>query len=141
MSLADLHLPDTIARPAGDLAGAPIPLLPDVAWLRTAMVNVVFLGPPDAGDGGWVLVDAGLPGYGDQIARAASRRYGDARPAAIVLTHGHFDHVGALRTLAERWDVPIHAHPLELPYVTGRASYPPPDPTVGGGAMARLSPL
>ncbi|HVL12459.1 MAG TPA: MBL fold metallo-hydrolase, partial [Gemmata sp.] len=33
------------------------------------------------------------------------------------------------------------AHTLELPYLTGRADYPPPDPTVGGGGMAWLSPL
>jgi glyoxylase-like metal-dependent hydrolase (beta-lactamase superfamily II) len=57
------------------------------------------------------------------------------------MTHGHFDHVGALRDLAEHWDVPIYAHELELPYLDGRSSYPPPDPTVGGGLMATLSPL
>ena len=28
---------------------------------------------------------------------------------------------------------------VELPYLTGRSAYPPPDPTVGGGAMAALS--
>ena len=43
--------------------------------------------------------------------------------------------------LARRWDAPIYAHPLELPYLTGRSAYPPPDPTVGGGALALLSPL
>jgi glyoxylase-like metal-dependent hydrolase (beta-lactamase superfamily II) len=37
--------------------------------------------------------------------------------------------------------VPIYAHELELPYLDGRSSYPPPDPTVGGGLMAALSPL
>jgi glyoxylase-like metal-dependent hydrolase (beta-lactamase superfamily II) len=35
----------------------------------------------------------------------------------------------------------VYAHELELPYVTGRSAYPPPDPTVGGGLMARTSPL
>ena len=63
------------------------------------------------------------------------------RPAAILLTHGHFDHVGVLKDLAEQWDAPIYAHPLELPYLDGRASYPPGDPAVGGGLMARLAPL
>lgn len=133
---------DALTRPPGDDAGAPLPLAPDLAWLRTAIANVAFVGAPDAGDRGWVLVDAGMPGSAERIAEAAARRYGaDARPSAIVLTHGHFDHVGALETLAERWDVPVWAHELELPYVTGRSSYPPPDPTVGGGAMARLSML
>src|SRR5215207_2933833 len=61
------------------------------------------------------------------------------QPAAIVLTHGHFDHIGALHTLLHKWDVPVYAHRLELPYLTGQSSYPPPDPTVGGGAMAAMS--
>ena len=57
------------------------------------------------------------------------------------MTHGHFDHVGALDALAEEWDAPVVAHPLEAPYLDGTAAYPPPDPTVGGGLMAWLSPL
>ncbi len=112
----------------------------DVGQLRTAIVNLFLVGMPGAGDGGWTLVDAGMHGSAGTIRRAAERRFGaGARPAAIVLTHGHFDHVGALRELAEGWDVPVYAHPLELPYLTGRSEYPPPDPTVGGGAMAALS--
>ncbi|HEU4563626.1 MAG TPA: MBL fold metallo-hydrolase [Gemmatimonadaceae bacterium] len=122
--------------------GAAKEIAPGVAYMRDRIVNVFFLGTPEAGDEGWVLVDAGLRGAAGRIERAAAARFGSgARPAAIVLTHGHFDHVGALRTLAERWDVPVYAHELEMPYITGRSSYPPPDPTVGGGAMARLAGL
>ncbi|CAA9352106.1 MAG: Probable metallo-hydrolase YflN [uncultured Gemmatimonadaceae bacterium] len=114
----------------------------DVAYLRTAIVNVFFCGPRDAGDRNWVLVDAGIPGAADRIVGAAAARFGwGARPAAIILTHGHFDHVGALKELARKWEAPVYAHPLELPYLTGRSAYPPPDPTVGGGAMARLASL
>jgi glyoxylase-like metal-dependent hydrolase (beta-lactamase superfamily II) len=112
----------------------------DLAYMRTAIVNVFFWGPPGAGDGNWVLIDAGMYGFAGRIRRAAEERFGaDARPAAIILTHGHFDHRGALSELAETWDVPVYAHELELPYLTGRSAYPPPDPTVGGGAMAALS--
>ena len=112
----------------------------DLAYQRLAIVNVVFYGHARAKD--WVLIDAGVMGTAGLIAGAAEARYGpDARPAAIVLTHGHFDHGGALKELAERWDVPIYAHELERPYLDGSASYPPPDPTVGGGLMARLSGL
>jgi glyoxylase-like metal-dependent hydrolase (beta-lactamase superfamily II) len=89
-----------------------------------------------------VLVDTGAPGTKGLIRSAAAERFGpDARPAAIVLTHGHFDHVGALEDLAEEWDAPVYAHPLEHPYLTGEAAYPPGDPSVGGGLMAALSGL
>ncbi|HEX8296755.1 MAG TPA: MBL fold metallo-hydrolase [Chthoniobacteraceae bacterium] len=114
----------------------------DIAYKRLAIVNVAFIGHPEAADRNWVLVDAGVMGTGQMILRAAAQRFGpESRPAAIVLTHGHFDHVGALEMLAERWEVPIYAHELEVPYLNGTAAYPPPDPTVGGGMMALLSPL
>ena len=122
-------------------AGAePARVAPGVAYLRDRIVNVLFIGPESAADGRWVLVDTGLVGSADRIGRAAEALYGPgARPTAIVLTHGHFDHVGAVRELSRRWDVPVYAHELELPYLTGRSAYPPPDPSVGGGAMATLS--
>jgi len=120
--------------------GPLMEVAPDVVAHRIVMVNVVFVGAPGSAD--WVLIDAGLPMAATSIMRAAAQRYGpDSRPKAIILTHGHFDHVGALRTLTRQWDVPVYAHELELPYITGRSAYPPPDPTVGGGMMARLAPL
>ena len=107
----------------------------DIAGFRHLIANVYFIGEP--GSNNWSLVDAGLRGSAGPIIREVTNRFGkDARPKNILLTHGHFDHDGALRALARHWGVDIFAHPLELPYLTGRSSYPPPDPTVGGGAMA-----
>lgn len=115
-------------------------VLPDLAFKRLAIVNVVFYGLPNAGDRGWTLIDAGIPGTAGLIKKAAFERFGEgARPAAIIQTHGHFDHVGGLEELAAEWDAPVYAHPLEMPYLSGQQAYPPPDPTVGGGLMAVVS--
>jgi glyoxylase-like metal-dependent hydrolase (beta-lactamase superfamily II) len=112
----------------------------DIAYHRLLIVNVIFIGAPESNE--WVLVDAGIPGSASFIKRAARERYGEDRPpVAIVMTHGHFDHAGALESLATDWDVPIYAHPLEMPYLDGTSAYPAPDPSVGGGLMSLLSPL
>ncbi len=108
----------------------------DVAYFAIGFVNLYFVGSPG---GAWALVDAGLPRSDSLTRREAARRFGEGSPPeAIILTHGHFDHAGAALALAEAWDVPIYAHPLEIPYLTGRSDYPPGDPTMGG-AIAQLS--
>lgn len=114
-------------------------IAPDLAYKRIGIVNVIFYGLPNQD---WVLIDAGLPGTARVIRKAAEERFGmGVKPKAIVLTHGHFDHVGALHELAETWDVPVYAHRLEHPYLDGTSAYPPPDSSVGGGMMARMSGL
>lgn len=111
----------------------------DVVGLTTLMVNVFFVGAPGEGSD-WVLVDSGIPPYGQRILESARRRFGSTPPRAIVLTHGHFDHVGTIHTLLQDWpNVPVFAHEQELPFLTGQAAYPPADPSVGGGLMARTS--
>lgn len=128
------------AEESGAIRNGMHHVTPDLCYKRLTLVNVVFYGAPMAND--WVLIDAGIPGHCGAILSAAEGRFGErARPKAIVLTHGHFDHVGSLEALAEIWDVPIYAHSLERPYLDGSAAYPPPDPTVGGGILAALSPL
>jgi glyoxylase-like metal-dependent hydrolase (beta-lactamase superfamily II) len=116
-----------------------MPVVPGLHVLRNVFVNLYYAAAdPEQPHGSWVLIDAGLPGSASTIQQHAEEVFGaNNLPVAIVMTHAHFDHAGSLDELLKRWpDVPVYAHPLELPYLTGRSSYPPPDPTVGGGLMA-----
>lgn len=89
----------------------------------------------------WVLIDTGLENSKDFILRCAEERFGrNSRPKCIILTHGHFDHVGSVISLSEHWDVPVYAHKLEMPYLTGKKDYPLGDSSVGGGMVAAMSP-
>lgn len=36
-----------------------------------------------------------------------------AKPVAILLTHGHFDHAGAAEALADKYQISIYAHEAE----------------------------
>ncbi len=110
----------------------------DCVWGMTDIfVNVYMIQNPE--DDNWVLVDAGLKTSTSKIKRMAKQLFGDKRPKAIILTHGHFDHTGGLAALAAEWHVPVYAHYMEMPYLTGKSSYPPPDPTVGGGLMSSMA--
>jgi glyoxylase-like metal-dependent hydrolase (beta-lactamase superfamily II) len=116
-----------------------MPVVPGLHVLRDVFVNLYYAAAvPEQSLGPWVLMDAGLPGSANKIKAHAEEVFGPANPPiAIVMTHAHFDHAGSLDELLKLWpEVPVYAHPLELPYLTGRSSYPPPDPTVGGGLMA-----
>jgi glyoxylase-like metal-dependent hydrolase (beta-lactamase superfamily II) len=129
---------EEMAELSGPEIDGLIEIAPGVAYQRLGLVNVVYFSDADLER--WVLIDAGLHGTARAIIRAAEVRFGEqTRPEAIILTHGHFDHVGALEELNEKWSVPIYAHFLEHPYLNGSRSYPPPDPSVGGGLMSTLS--
>jgi glyoxylase-like metal-dependent hydrolase (beta-lactamase superfamily II) len=101
-----------------------------VAVLPVSIANVYFAGKPGFP---WMLIDTGMVGKARMIREAAEARFGPgARPVSIVLTHGHGDHSGNAAALADLWQVPIYAHRLEFPYLTGKSKYPPADPTAPG---------
>lgn len=119
-------------------SGVGIAVLPDLYCYTNQIVNLVLVGKED----GFVLIDAGMPGAAEEIKELIKEMFGEyARPMAIVLTHGHFDHVGSLVELLEEWRVPVYAHELELPYLTGKRDYPPGDPGVDAGLVAKMSPM
>ncbi len=109
---------------------------PELRGLKIAFVNVFGV---ERHDGNWTLIDAAIPFSAGRIRSWADDAFGRP-PSAIVLTHGHFDHVSAARELADGWDIPIYAHPLEFPYLTGKWEYPAPNWAAGGGVMPFMSP-
>lgn len=112
----------------------------DILVLQFTVVTACMVGNPNM-DNKWVLVDTGLENSAGFILESSEKRFGKkSRPEAIILTHGHFDHVGSVITLANLWDVPVYIHELELPYITGKKDYPVGDPTVDEGLVAKLSP-
>ncbi|ARK12369.1 MBL fold metallo-hydrolase [Fibrivirga algicola] len=136
----DQTSPDDLSAYTTPDRATPYDVTDDVFGIKTLFVNVFFIGKP--GDGNpWTLVDAGFYGYTDAIRQRAEQLYGaDNPPNAIILTHGHADHIGSLHTLLTQWgNVPVYAHRLERPYLTGVSSYPPPDPAIGGGGMSLMS--
>jgi glyoxylase-like metal-dependent hydrolase (beta-lactamase superfamily II) len=114
-------------------------IAPGVIRIQTRIANCYIVGDRDE----WVLLDAGTEGNAKSIQQIAEEYFGNgARPRSILLTHGHFDHSGSAGALADEWEVPIFAHHLEIPYLTGKSKYPPADPTVGGfmAQMVRFFP-
>jgi glyoxylase-like metal-dependent hydrolase (beta-lactamase superfamily II) len=124
-----LKIPDEQVIAMDDVA-------PGVKGLRIIFVNVFGV----AHGSGWTLIDAALP-FTATLIRSWAKKTFKHPPTAIVLTHGHFDHVSAACELADDWDVPIYAHRLEHPYLTGKLEYPKPNAGAGGGMMSLLSPL
>lgn len=118
------------------MSGKSIDTSSDLHCFTTQIVNVTFAGPYQ---GQWVLIDTGMPSSADNILDEANKRFGSSKPKAIILTHGHFDHVGSIVELIEEWQCPVYAHKLELPYLTGEENYPPPDPSVDGGLITEMS--
>ncbi|GMA56390.1 MBL fold metallo-hydrolase [Alicyclobacillus sacchari] len=122
------------------VSGHPLRVVNDVLFLTTQIVNVIYV---DSGSDGrqFTLIDAGVPNAADEIINLAERHFGaHARPNALILTHGHFDHVGSILELIEHWGMPVYAHHDELPFLQGKSDYPSADPEAASGLIAKLSP-
>lgn len=113
---------------------------PDILVTQFTIVNALLIGDPKSKDKEWILVDTGLENSADLIIESAEKRFGKNNPPkAIILTHGHFDHVGSVIKLSDFWDTPVYIHELEIPYVTGKKDYPLADSSVGGGMVSQMS--
>ena len=68
----------------------------------------------DETSGRAVLIDPG-----DEADRIVDMvRASGAELEAVWLTHAHVDHIGAVAAIKRQFDVPVHLHPLDLPYYT-----------------------
>ena len=55
------------------------------------------------------IVDPGDEG------EAIIRRIGMRKPVAVLLTHAHFDHIGASDALCSRYQIPLYVHQADAP--------------------------
>lgn len=72
---------------------------------------------------GVILVDGGISMMTKRII-AAIDQLQSGPLKAVVLTHGHSDHVGSIAGILKQRKVPIYAHRIEMPYMEGKLPYP-----------------
>lgn len=66
------------------------------------------------------VVDTGYPGDRQRVLASLDRIGGTrAQVDAILLTHGHADHLGCVESLRAADDIPVYTHELEAPNVRG----------------------
>lgn len=88
----------------------PEQIAPGVWRAGTRFVNFYLVDEAD----GVTLIDAGLPSYGKHLRSAITylgRRRGDIK--AVLLTHGHIDHVGGTAAAADA-GARVHLHPADV---------------------------
>ena len=72
---------------------------------------------------GITLVDAGMPYMAKKIVQQI-RNLNRGELKRILLTHGHSDHIGSVKPILHSHNVPVFAHPIEIPYMEGQMAYP-----------------
>lgn len=91
-----------------------------------------------------VVIDPGAEA--DRI--GAALEAWDAEPAAVLLTHGHMDHVGAVSAIVRAFAVPVYLHPDDRSLYDGASEHaaawgldvprpPPPDRELEHGQTVR----
>ena len=109
-------------------------ITPSIRRLGTkSIVNSYLL--EEAGE--VTIIDAGVPGLYDAIPaelESMGRRIGDVR--AIVLTHGHSDHIGFAERFRRERERPVWVHEADAALARGEV----PNPAKGMGPM-KLGPL
>jgi glyoxylase-like metal-dependent hydrolase (beta-lactamase superfamily II) len=112
-----------------------VEIAPGIRRLGEGLVNVYLL--EEAGE--VTIVDAGAPGQWSELLAelaAMGRTLDDVR--AVVLTHGHSDHIGFAERARRELGIPVSVHEADHDLATGAAKAPRdrttkgPRPRVGG---------
>lgn len=108
-------------------------IAPGIHRIGSGMVNSYLVEEA----GAVTIIDAGAPSYWGELPRelaAMGRTLADVR--AVVLTHGHSDHIGFAERIRKERGVPIQVHELDAALARGEV----PNPAKGMGP-ARFGPL
>ncbi len=96
-------------------------LAPSLHRLGEAIVSCYLL--KEAGD--VAIIDAGVPAYySDLTAELAAMGRTIEDVGALVLTHGHEDHIGFAERLRVDHDVPVSIHELDAALARGEVGNP-----------------
>jgi len=84
------------------------------------------------------IIDTGIECFSDDLMKAV---LSIGTPKAILLTHGHNDHIKGAAKLIEKFNIPIYAHQKELIYINGEAPYPKKNDLENTGVANVVEPL
>jgi glyoxylase-like metal-dependent hydrolase (beta-lactamase superfamily II) len=108
-----------------------VQLAPGVRRIGGGIVNVYLVEE----SGSVTIVDAGAPAYfGELVAELAAMGRSLADVRAVVLTHGHSDHIGFAERIRSERGVPVRVHELDAALARGEV----PNPSKGLGAIRPL---
>jgi glyoxylase-like metal-dependent hydrolase (beta-lactamase superfamily II) len=108
-------------------------LAPSLHRLGNGLINSYLIEE----SGAVAIIDAGVPGYWRDLPAelaAMGRSLDDVR--ALILTHGHSDHIGFAERLRRERGTPVSVHELDAALARGEV----PNPAKGLGPM-KLGPL